>query len=385
MNGKRWRILPLGIVLVLLVSTVGVTRSSFIDLETSTANTLQAWSDNLWTQTSQVDFEAGVVNQVDTASIPGDVKLDDDTWESYSSELLVNPGAETGNTTGWTAVGPNSANFVAGSDCPSGSAGCHSGSYCFYWNNPSASDDWAYQEVDLNAYLSSIQAGEAQVRAGGWLVCSEYHVPVWDIVRLRVVLYDSSHAEIGTIYDTGELNIQNWTEYLVEDYTLPTNTNYLRVYFQTYEPFWDAGNADDLTVKVRVKEQAWYDSDWSYRRQITIDHTSVEDVADPSTTYAEFPVLVYATGLSNILPNGADIRFTSSDGVTELPREIESYTGGTLYAWVKLTLTKDASDSTNDIIYMYYGNVLATEPAPDSTYGSENVWDSNFDGSAYER
>ena len=104
----------------------------------------------------------------------------------------------------------------------------------------------------------------------------------------------------------------------------------------------------------------------------------VQDVADPSTTYADFPVLVYATGLSNIEAGGADIRFTSSDGITELPREIESYAGGTLYAWVKVTLTKDSSDSSDDVIYMYYGNSSATEPDPSSPYGSENVWDTDF-------
>jgi len=119
----------------------------------------------------------------------------------------------------------------------------------------------------------------------------------------------------------------------------------------------------------------WFNEDWLYRRQITIDHNQV---VPPSTTYADFPLLVFATGLSNINVNGTDIRFTASDGVTELPRGIESYTGGTLYAWVKVTLTKDSSDSTDDVIYMYYGNPAATEPAPGSTYGSENVWDSNF-------
>ena len=130
-------------------------------------------------------------------------------------------------------------------------------------------------------------------------------------------------------------------------------------------------------VKLAVRSD-WYNADWQYRRAITIDHTKVQDVANPSTTYANFPVLVYATGLSNINANGADIRFTSSDGITELPREIESYSSGTLYAWVKVTLTKDAGDSSNDVIYAYYGNAAATEPDPGSTYGSQNVWDSNF-------
>jgi len=122
----------------------------------------------------------------------------------------------------------------------------------------------------------------------------------------------------------------------------------------------------------------WYDAKWTYRRTITIDHTKVDNVADPSTTYAGFPILVYATGLSNVAADGADIRFTSSDAVTELPREIESYSSGTLYAWVQVNLTKDAGDLTDDEIYMYYGNAAATEPAADDPYGSQNVWDSYY-------
>ena len=124
----------------------------------------------------------------------------------------------------------------------------------------------------------------------------------------------------------------------------------------------------------------WYNQDWAYRRLITIDHTKVSDADNPSTEYADFPVLVYATGLTNVNAGGSDIRFTASDGVTELPREIEYYNSGTLWAWVKTTLTKDSSDGSDDTFYMYYGSANATEPAPDSTYGSQNVWNSSYIG-----
>ncbi|PIS07475.1 hypothetical protein COT78_03310 [Candidatus Berkelbacteria bacterium CG10_big_fil_rev_8_21_14_0_10_43_13] len=113
---------------------------------------------------------------------------------------------------------------------------------------------------------------------------------------------------------------------------------------------------------------AWYDASWSYRRALTIDYTKVD--AD----LTGFPVEVSLSGLSNINADGSDIRFTSSDGTTELPRQIESYSAGTLVAWVKTNL----SSSVDTTLYMYYGNAAATEPAADSTYGSQNVWDSNY-------
>ncbi len=75
MRGKKWFILLASLALVLLASSVGVTRSFLVDLESSTGNTFQAWTSREWVQTTQADFEAGVLSQVDTSSSPGEVKL----------------------------------------------------------------------------------------------------------------------------------------------------------------------------------------------------------------------------------------------------------------------------------------------------------------------
>jgi len=76
MKGKKWLVLVISLGVVLVSSGIGVTRSSFVDLESSSGNTFTAWTSEVWVQTSQGDFEAGVLNQVDTSSSPGDVKLD---------------------------------------------------------------------------------------------------------------------------------------------------------------------------------------------------------------------------------------------------------------------------------------------------------------------
>ena len=112
----------------------------------------------------------------------------------------------------------------------------------------------------------------------------------------------------------------------------------------------------------------WYNSSWTYRKKITIDKTKV-----PNTNQTNFPVLVSLAGLSNVNASGTDIRFTSADGVTELAREIEYYSSGSLVSWVKVPLL---STTVNTDIYMYYGNSSAvTEPVANSTYGSQKVWD----------
>jgi len=75
MKSKSWLILLASLGVILLASSVGVTRASFLDLESSSDNTFEAWTSILWQQTTQPDFEAGVLNNVDTSSSPGDVKL----------------------------------------------------------------------------------------------------------------------------------------------------------------------------------------------------------------------------------------------------------------------------------------------------------------------
>ena len=118
----------------------------------------------------------------------------------------------------------------------------------------------------------------------------------------------------------------------------------------------------------------WNNISWRLRQQITINPALVGGGTEDETN---FPVFISLSGLSNINANGSDIRFTASDGVTLLPREIESYAGGTLTAWVNVPTV---SHTANTFIYMYYGNTAATEPAATSTYGSQNVWTNGYAG-----
>jgi len=102
MRGKHWLILVISLAVVLLASSVGVTRGSFVDLESSIGNTFQAWTSTKWVQTTQADFDAGVLSQVDTSSNPGDVKL-----ESVSEEPTTSAGSEESwHYTSWSRRAP---------------------------------------------------------------------------------------------------------------------------------------------------------------------------------------------------------------------------------------------------------------------------------------
>jgi outer membrane protein assembly factor BamB len=75
MRGRRWLIAVVSLGLFLLIGGTGLVAGSLVDSETSLANAFQAWTSTQWLQTTQADFEAGVLSQADTRSSSGDVGL----------------------------------------------------------------------------------------------------------------------------------------------------------------------------------------------------------------------------------------------------------------------------------------------------------------------
>jgi prepilin-type N-terminal cleavage/methylation domain-containing protein len=99
----------------------------------------------------------------------------------------------------------------------------------------------------------------------------------------------------------------------------------------------------------------WFDDDWAFRKTLTIDSSLV-------SVNGNFPVLVSITDpdlAANALANGADILFTAANGTSLLPFQIESYAGGTLVAWVSVSVSASADAE----IKMYYGNAGASSLA----------------------
>ncbi|MCK5416604.1 DUF2341 domain-containing protein, partial [Candidatus Parcubacteria bacterium] len=126
--------------------------------------------------------------------------------------------------------------------------------------------------------------------------------------------------------------------------------------------------------ETKAAGESWYDSNYTYRRAITIDHDQV------ATTTDAFPVLATTTqnylktttnGGSVQSDSGHDIVFTDSDGQTLLNYEREKYSSSTgeIVYWINT----DISSTSDKTIYMYYGNSSASDQA--TTTG---VWDDNF-------
>ena len=97
----------------------------------------------------------------------------------------------------------------------------------------------------------------------------------------------------------------------------------------------------------------WLNSSWQYRSTVSI--------ANPGGTtlsaYQVHVVLGAGFDFTKVQANGADIRFTASDGVTLLPFWIESWSAGSSRAslWVKVP----SIPSTGATVYLYYGDPSA--------------------------
>lgn len=119
-----------------------------------------------------------------------------------------------------------------------------------------------------------------------------------------------------------------------------------------------------------VKADASWLTGWDHRRQLTINGGLV------SGGLTDFPVLVKLDSsffdFNKAKSNGEDVRFTSSDGTSQLKYEIERWNkpAGKAEIWVKLPSISSGSDT---VFYVYYGNIGASD-AQDPT----NVWDSNY-------
>lgn len=117
---------------------------------------------------------------------------------------------------------------------------------------------------------------------------------------------------------------------------------------------------------------AWYNGSWDYRVKITVLAAEVDaDLTD-------FPVYVDLSDLpvgfhTNVNQTDArDIRVTTSDGTTEIPREVVFYTAASDTG--ELHFKGDVANATDTDFYIYYGNAGASDYATTDTYGRNNVW-----------
>ncbi len=121
-----------------------------------------------------------------------------------------------------------------------------------------------------------------------------------------------------------------------------------------------------------VHADTWYDTDWLYRRLITVNHAYIDATLTNFTVFVDLHDGVNFDA-SKAQADGDDIRFVSTDGATVYNYEREYHTnagGGHSYYWVKIPSVSDSTDTT---FYVYYGNAAAADGE-----NATSAWDSSY-------
>ena len=156
---------------------------------------------------------------------------------------ITNPGAETGDTTGWTVV----SGFVAYTGA-AGVSGAHSGTHYFYGAIAGATGRM-YQDIALPAAsLALCDAGSLDVELTWWQ--ASFAVGD-DEGRAGLEWLDSEGGSLGTDYASWAIPGTTWTE-RTHSPTIPAGTRTIRVALEANRLGGSNCNAyfDDLTLRV---------------------------------------------------------------------------------------------------------------------------------------
>ncbi|MBX6359880.1 MAG: DUF2341 domain-containing protein [Acidobacterium ailaaui] len=112
------------------------------------------------------------------------------------------------------------------------------------------------------------------------------------------------------------------------------------------------GSSSTASLTIAPASGNWFSPSWQYRSAVTITNSN-------GSTLSNFQVKVQLGSnfdFTKAAANGADIRFTASDGLTAIPFWIESWNSTSAVLWVNVP----SIPTTGTTIFMYYGNPSAT-------------------------
>lgn len=109
---------------------------------------------------------------------------------------------------------------------------------------------------------------------------------------------------------------------------------------------------------------AWWNEDWSYRKELTLDTSSI--VTSGTLENATVLVRLHTGNFGYFLdasPKGEDIRFMADDDVTPLKYYIEKFDPMNEMVMIWVQIPALAPNSNTQKIWMYYGNPVAVAAA----------------------
>jgi len=125
-----------------------------------------------------------------------------------------------------------------------------------------------------------------------------------------------------------------------------------------------------------ITDPIWFNTSWRFRVNITIQSSQITSTLTNFTVYVNLSDLG-SDFFSNSTTDCGDLRVTESDFVTEVAREVVFCDTGAETGELHF-ITSSLSASTDTTFWIYYNNSGATEPPPNSTFGSQNAWDIKY-------
>ncbi|KCB52415.1 PF10102 domain protein, partial [Bordetella hinzii 1277] len=109
---------------------------------------------------------------------------------------------------------------------------------------------------------------------------------------------------------------------------------------------------------------AWWQADWKYRKQISVDTTQAGAAINENPGRTPLLVRLHTGNFSfdGVAENGSDLRFVSADDKTVLNHQIESFDPLLGMALIWVDVPQVAAGQRQDL-WMYYGNPKAPSSA----------------------
>jgi biopolymer transport protein ExbB len=122
--------------------------------------------------------------------------------------------------------------------------------------------------------------------------------------------------------------------------------------------------------------RAWWNDDWSFRKEITFDLSPAAGAITASP--AEVPVLLRLslgnfTYFNDTKPDGSDLRVMAADDKTPLAFHIERYDAQAQMAFIWVRVPQLAGNANSTKIFLYYGNKKATAASDAAATFDKNV------------
>jgi len=178
---------------------------------------------------------------------------------SWSGNLLTNPGAESGDLTGWTTDDATAVRAIQSRGQSTGTVYPHSGDWFFDFTGRSLGVGAAtlalWQDADIAAYATDIDAGRLYVSGAVYLQTEDAsYLTGADSARLSIEYLDGTGSSLGSL-TTGWVQSPNltWVQYELSG-LLPTTAREIRFDLEGLKGETTYLNAffDDADLQVRI-------------------------------------------------------------------------------------------------------------------------------------